>query len=243
MTEDEAFIRAVVDNPGDDTPRLVYADWLDERDDPRGPYLRAEHEWAATHDPSDRETLRQMAKGLDPVWVARVSRPPVGICCDHLRSSATGEVNRPEDIDAAGKELGLSLPAQLRALLLNYSLGRLRGGPFAFPRKNERNNWSVVAFVCVIDPDLNDELVSHELVDRTEYLREEDDVPPQFAFLAQLHAENLVISCREPNPGKVCYWNGFEGRAEKIADTAGDFLAMLIPKSWPLTDDDFSPNQ
>ena len=31
MTEDEAFIRTIVDHPGDDTPRLVYADWLDDR--------------------------------------------------------------------------------------------------------------------------------------------------------------------------------------------------------------------
>ena len=46
MTDDEAFIRAVVDGPGDNTPRLVYADWLDDRADPRGPYLRAECEWA-----------------------------------------------------------------------------------------------------------------------------------------------------------------------------------------------------
>jgi uncharacterized protein (TIGR02996 family) len=33
MTEDESFIRAIVDTPGDDTARLVYADWLDDRDD------------------------------------------------------------------------------------------------------------------------------------------------------------------------------------------------------------------
>ena len=31
MSEDEAFIRTIVDTPGDDLPRLVYADWLDER--------------------------------------------------------------------------------------------------------------------------------------------------------------------------------------------------------------------
>jgi uncharacterized protein (TIGR02996 family) len=31
MTDDEAFIRAIVDAPGDEAPRLVYADWLDER--------------------------------------------------------------------------------------------------------------------------------------------------------------------------------------------------------------------
>ncbi|WP_439627963.1 TIGR02996 domain-containing protein [Gemmata sp.] len=242
MTEDEALIRAVVDNPGDDTPRLVYADWLDDRDDPRGPYLRAEHEWAATHDPSERETLRQMAKALDPVWVARVSRPPIGVCCDHLRLSATGEVNGSEDIDAAGKELDVNLPPQLRALLLNYSIGHLRGGPFVLPRKGERNHWGVVAVACLIDPDFNDAMVSYELVDRTIHLREEYELPITHVFLAELHAEVVVVSCRKGNAGTVHYWNGFEVRAEKIADTVGDFLAMLIPKSWPLTDKDFSPN-
>jgi uncharacterized protein (TIGR02996 family) len=35
MTDDEAFIRAIVDAPGDDAPRLIYADWLDERGDRR----------------------------------------------------------------------------------------------------------------------------------------------------------------------------------------------------------------
>jgi uncharacterized protein (TIGR02996 family) len=35
VTDDEAFIGAIVDAPGDDAPRLVYADWLDERGDPR----------------------------------------------------------------------------------------------------------------------------------------------------------------------------------------------------------------
>jgi uncharacterized protein (TIGR02996 family) len=34
MTDDEAFFRAIVDKPDDDAPRLIYADWLDERGDP-----------------------------------------------------------------------------------------------------------------------------------------------------------------------------------------------------------------
>ncbi len=86
MNEDEAFIRAIVNNPGDDTARLVYADWLDERDDPRGAYVRAETGYvrearAGRHTafPLERQTL---FAGLDPVWVARVSRPPFGVCCD-----------------------------------------------------------------------------------------------------------------------------------------------------------------
>src|SRR5581483_11873304 len=35
-----AFLRAVHDRPDDDLPRLIFADWLDERGDWRGPLLR-----------------------------------------------------------------------------------------------------------------------------------------------------------------------------------------------------------
>lgn len=34
MTEREALLRAVCESPDDDTPRLVFADWLDEHDEP-----------------------------------------------------------------------------------------------------------------------------------------------------------------------------------------------------------------
>src|SRR5947209_8653258 len=33
MSEREAFMRAICDSPEDDTPRLVFADWLDEHGD------------------------------------------------------------------------------------------------------------------------------------------------------------------------------------------------------------------
>lgn len=32
MTEEVALLRAIIDAPADDAPRLVYADWLDEHD-------------------------------------------------------------------------------------------------------------------------------------------------------------------------------------------------------------------
>jgi uncharacterized protein (TIGR02996 family) len=41
MTHD-AFLRSILENPDDDTPRLVYADWLEERDDPRGEFIRVQ---------------------------------------------------------------------------------------------------------------------------------------------------------------------------------------------------------
>jgi uncharacterized protein (TIGR02996 family) len=38
--EEEAFVATIRDNPFDDTARLVYADWLEERNDFRSEYLR-----------------------------------------------------------------------------------------------------------------------------------------------------------------------------------------------------------
>ncbi len=40
MTEEVAFVAAILAAPRDDTMRLVFADWLEERGDPRGEFLR-----------------------------------------------------------------------------------------------------------------------------------------------------------------------------------------------------------
>jgi carbon storage regulator len=38
--EEEPFLRAIEAEPGDEATRLVYADWLEERGDPLGEFLR-----------------------------------------------------------------------------------------------------------------------------------------------------------------------------------------------------------
>jgi uncharacterized protein (TIGR02996 family) len=42
MTRDAAFLEAIRAAPDDDAPRLIYADWLDERGDPRGEFIRVQ---------------------------------------------------------------------------------------------------------------------------------------------------------------------------------------------------------
>jgi uncharacterized protein (TIGR02996 family) len=43
MTEQEAFLQAIIEEPDDDTPRLVYADWLDEHgEDDRAEFIRVQ---------------------------------------------------------------------------------------------------------------------------------------------------------------------------------------------------------
>lgn len=42
MTERDAFIQAICQDPQNDTIRLIFADWLDERGDPLGEFIRVQ---------------------------------------------------------------------------------------------------------------------------------------------------------------------------------------------------------
>ncbi|HKB37195.1 MAG TPA: TIGR02996 domain-containing protein, partial [Gemmataceae bacterium] len=44
MADEDAFLRAVVEEPDDDAHRLVYADWLEERGDVRAEFIRLQYE-------------------------------------------------------------------------------------------------------------------------------------------------------------------------------------------------------
>jgi uncharacterized protein (TIGR02996 family) len=44
MTPDDAFLADIIENPDDNSVRLIYADYLDERDDPRGEFIRVQIE-------------------------------------------------------------------------------------------------------------------------------------------------------------------------------------------------------
>ncbi|MBP3958219.1 TIGR02996 domain-containing protein [Gemmata sp. G18] len=68
MSEDAAFIAAILAAPDDRTALLVYADWLDERSDPRAEYLRL----VAAEKPNQRR-LTQIRRALDPIWVRIVT--------------------------------------------------------------------------------------------------------------------------------------------------------------------------
>lgn len=45
--EEDAFVQQIVATPDDDAPRLIYADWLEERGDPRGEFIRLQCQRAA----------------------------------------------------------------------------------------------------------------------------------------------------------------------------------------------------
>ncbi len=69
MNDEAAFLAAIEAALDDDDLRLVYADWLEERGDLRGEYLRLEHQLAQIP-----PRLAQLREQIDPAWVARVSK-------------------------------------------------------------------------------------------------------------------------------------------------------------------------
>jgi uncharacterized protein (TIGR02996 family) len=83
MDEEADFLRAIAARPADDAPRLVYADWLEERDDPRAKFVRREfaltifcrepnHDKVLTN--ALRQQLRIQRKEFDWWWVEQLTR-------------------------------------------------------------------------------------------------------------------------------------------------------------------------
>jgi uncharacterized protein (TIGR02996 family) len=67
MSEEAAFLSALKANPADDTARLVYADWLDDHDQPhKAEYLRAVVEVA--REACGIEVLDALAGRVDSEW-------------------------------------------------------------------------------------------------------------------------------------------------------------------------------
>jgi uncharacterized protein (TIGR02996 family) len=222
-TDDEAFLRSILAAPGDAAPRLVYADWLDERSDPRGAYLRAEVERPGGED------LRRLTEGLDPVWVARVSRPPVGVCCDHLRFSEGRSAHMPEDVKQAEWRLDVKFPADYRAFLLNYGGGRPDPCQFMLADGTDAAYLRVDRFHRL---QRSRKGALNGVVALTDHLRDSRKLPRRWVVLAKTDARGyaLVHSTARENLGAVCYWccrATDAGNSCAVAPSLPRFFSML----------------
>jgi uncharacterized protein (TIGR02996 family) len=66
---ESAFIEAIAKDPDDDEARAVYADWLEERGDPRGEYLRLEIQMFR-----NPPRIRTLEQAIHPSWLEAVAR-------------------------------------------------------------------------------------------------------------------------------------------------------------------------
>ena len=80
-----AFLKQIIENPADDSPRSVYADWLEERGDPRAEFLRLQLRLHSS-DKDDqqrneiREQLRRLARKFDRDWVMQLELTSIENC-------------------------------------------------------------------------------------------------------------------------------------------------------------------
>ena len=90
LSDDEkVFLREIEADLDDDTARLVYADWLEERGDERGEYLRLEFELISGAGTSEElstvvERINQLNQTISPAWLALVSRTAIEGCHMHF---------------------------------------------------------------------------------------------------------------------------------------------------------------
>jgi uncharacterized protein (TIGR02996 family) len=72
VTHDEAFLDSIREEPDDDGLRLIYADFLEDRGDPRGEFIRVQVELArmAQDDPRWEEYWRRERELLEAHWDA-----------------------------------------------------------------------------------------------------------------------------------------------------------------------------
>jgi uncharacterized protein (TIGR02996 family) len=91
MSDEDAFLNAILANPQDEAPRLVYADWLAERGDPlaevKAAYLRGtallvtpKGHRAQRRVERVRRSLHEAARKLPGDWLAVVSRVAIEAC-------------------------------------------------------------------------------------------------------------------------------------------------------------------
>jgi uncharacterized protein (TIGR02996 family) len=70
MDQETAFLKAIAANPEDDTVRLAFADWLDEQNDPRGPWVRDKDVWEWMKPDAKDPTEKLLAAAKKRQWQA-----------------------------------------------------------------------------------------------------------------------------------------------------------------------------
>jgi uncharacterized protein (TIGR02996 family) len=86
MHDEQAFLQAIRAEPEADAPRLVYADWLEERGDPRGDFIRTQVLWHRTRQDGDWEAFRrhyrrehELSKQYKELWLAPLYQLKVSV--------------------------------------------------------------------------------------------------------------------------------------------------------------------
>ena len=94
---ERSFLNALQADPNDELARLAYADWLEEQDDPRGAFLRAEMNHFSADSADSFPRLCEMAARLDLDWLAEASLMAVALRSIWNRIGTGFRSTKPEE--------------------------------------------------------------------------------------------------------------------------------------------------
>jgi uncharacterized protein (TIGR02996 family) len=169
------LLAAVLANPADDLPKLVYADWLDERADPRGQFVRQWLGWRKTGGKLPKPPtgvvkawlgligydLDRALAGLDemPKWAGKI-RGAVKPCLDVKTKRAKADKDIPVGVSKVGGcpdlPAGTDWPTNDDhpiAFLAQWNLAELAGSPAASPLPRS----GLLSFFVDLQPYIDDE--------------------------------------------------------------------------------------
>jgi uncharacterized protein (TIGR02996 family) len=232
--EEPAFVAAILAEPRDDAVRLVYADWLEERGDPRGAFLRAEVRAARAGGAAELTALRSLAERVGLSWALTVTRPPLGIAAA-VRWERRVRLPSAAEVAEVERRLGGPLPADYRAFALAVNGGDPTPNRFSLPWECPYNGtFSTLHSLNYLRT--LDYAVST-------WPRDCDDAPPPeyYQHLVDLGpagncGDRVALAIRSHEggrPGEVWYvhlWEGI-GVANRLADSFAEFLGLLREES------------
>ncbi len=134
-TERKALLRAIRKQPDDRTARLVYADWLDEHDDPLARYVRAECAVMAAAPGSKawKSAMKRLLAGVEKAgtnlggWEYAEDVARLRELRDSKPYSGLKPVVREPALIRFELRNGITLPGEYRAFLLQIGNGWTRG--------------------------------------------------------------------------------------------------------------------
>jgi uncharacterized protein (TIGR02996 family) len=158
MSDREAFLRHIAAHPDADLPRLVFADWLDERDDPLGLFIRTQIELDPIRDrielPRVRELLaveKQLLFDHMYTWLDTTERVPRDVLTSvvHLRRGL------PHAVCLTARELGEYGNHLMEAFptVRELAVCELSGDPEAVASHDFLRRVDVLELADIPDPD------------------------------------------------------------------------------------------
>lgn len=139
LSEEQAFLLSAVESPEDITRRLIFADWLEERGDCRGEWLRTTCQQQEANSAGDTARADALAKIADsqrskihPDWAALLDG------ASHFTVLLTAEIVKSlRDSGAEGQPL--------RQLQLEYDLAGVKPGDHVYPIQLDKGRINVLA--------------------------------------------------------------------------------------------------